>query len=220
MRPGTQKPTGLLTRVIKGACPKGGVVLDPFCGCGTTLDAAKALGRHWIGIDITSLAVDLIDKRLRLTHGDDIVDTYTIEGIPRDMGGAQALFDANPFDFERWAVSMVNGQPNQKQVGDRGVDGRIKFALELSKSGTVKRSATAVISVKGGKTVNPTMVRDLDGTTRTENAAIGLLILMSDVRTHSGNEAGGSQRWNLHLAVQQRDVPAHPDRHGQAALGR
>ncbi len=92
---------------------------------------------------------------------------------------------------------MVNGQPNQKQVGDRGVDGRIKFALELSKAGTVKRSATAVISVKGSKSVNPGMVRDLDGTVRTENAAIDVLILMSEPTRGMKQAAakGGTYTW-------------------------
>ncbi len=193
----TQKPLALLGRIVSLAAPDNGVVLDPFCGCGTTVDAAEQLGRRWIGIDITYLAVDLIDKRLRDTHGDSIVDTYTIEGIPHDMDGAQALFNANPFDFERWAVSMVNGQPNQTQVGDRGVDGRIRFALELSKAGTVKRSATAVISVNGGKTVNPAMVRDLDGTVRTENASIGVLILMIEPTRGMKQAAakGGTYTW-------------------------
>ncbi len=147
-------------------------MLDPFCGCGTTIDAAQKLGRQWVGIDITYLAIDLIDKRLRHTYGDSIDGTYKVHGIPHDLDGARALFEANPFDFERWAVSMVDGQPNEKQVGDKGVDGIVRFPLSQTETGRV------VVSVKGGKTVNPAMVRDLIGTVNTQRAQMGLLIIM------------------------------------------
>ena len=105
------------------------MVLDPFCGCGTTIDAAQRLGRQWIGIDITFIAVDLIEKRLTYAYGSS-VKTYEVDGIPRDMASAQSLFDRSPFDFERWAVSRINAQPNVKQVGDKGVDGVARFYLD------------------------------------------------------------------------------------------
>ncbi len=87
--------------------------------------------RQWIGIDITFIAVDLIDKRLRATYGSEVRATYEVHGIPRDVGGARALFKANAFDFERWAVSAVGGQPHQRaeQAGDKGVDGWIRFPV-------------------------------------------------------------------------------------------
>ncbi len=103
----TQKPVALLERIIAASSNEGDVVLDPFCGCGTAIDAAVRLKRRWIGIDITFIAVDLIRKRLRDTHGADIEQTYEVYGIPRDLPGAQALFDNSPFDFERSAVSLV-----------------------------------------------------------------------------------------------------------------
>jgi len=149
-------------------------VLDPFCGCGTTVDAAQKLGRRWIGIDVTYLAVDLIRKRLMHTYGDELAGTYEVHGIPTDVAGARALFAANPFDFERWAVSLVYGQPNEKQVGDKGIDGRIRFPADKEKNGTV------LVSVKGGKTVNPGMVRDLVGTVDQSKAEMGLLITLSE----------------------------------------
>jgi hypothetical protein len=183
----TQKPLALLERIIESSSNEGDTVLDPFCGCGTTVDAAQKLGRQWIGIDITYLAVDLIDKRLRHTYGDEIESTYKVHGIPNDVQGAQALFDENPFDFERWAVSLVDGQPNEKQVGDKGIDGRIRFHSDKDKIGTV------VVSVKGGKQVAPTMMRDLVGTVQDHKADMGLLIMlakptrgMTELADHSG----------------------------------
>lgn len=184
----TQKPLALLERIITASSNEGDVVLDPFCGCGTAVDAAQKLRRRWIGIDITYLAVDLIRKRLLHSYSDtDIESTYQVHGIPTDMPGARALFDENPFDFERWAVSLVNGQPNEKQVGDKGIDGRIRFHADKDKIGTV------VVSVKGGKQVAPTMMRDLVGTVQNHKADMGLLILLSnptrgmtEIADHSG----------------------------------
>ena len=99
----------------------GVVVLDPFCGCGRTIDAAQAQSRQWTRIDIAFIAVDLIEKRL-LDRYPAVAPTYEAFGILRDMGVARALFERSPFNFERWAVSRINAQPNEKQVADRGVD--------------------------------------------------------------------------------------------------
>lgn len=171
----TQKPLRLLERIIAASSNPGDVVLDPFCGCGTTVDAAQYLGRQWIGIDITYIAVDLILKRLQHTHGKKVRDAIDVNGIPHDMGSAQALFERSPFDFERWAVSMVNAEPNQRQVGDKGIDGVARFPL----GGQGKRIGKVLVSVKGGKNVPPTFVRDLVGTIQqTEGAAMGVLLTM------------------------------------------
>lgn len=185
----TQKPLALLERILRLATNPGDIVLDPFCGCGTTVDAAQKLGRSWIGIDITYIAIDLIVKRLTHTFGKDVLATIDIAGIPRDVGGAQALFDRNPFDFERWAVSQINAQPNEKQVGDRGIDGVARFMLD----GTVKNLGRILVSVKGGRQLNPAMVRDLEGTITAQKAEMGILIVqheptrgMLDVVNHAG----------------------------------
>jgi DNA modification methylase len=185
----TQKPLTLLERIIEVSSNEGDVVLDPFCGCGTTIDAAVRLKRNWAGIDITYIAVDLIEKRLAHTHGDSISDTYGVFGIPRDLGGAHALFDRSPFDFERWAVSLINAQPNQKQVGDKGVDGVARFPLDAK--GAVGR---VLASVKGGKTIGPQFMRDLLGTVQTQKAEMGVLITMAeptrgiiDAAAHAGS---------------------------------
>ena len=169
----TQKPVGLLERILQASCPPDGVVLDPFCGCGTTLDAAINLDRQWVGIDITFLSIDLIRNRLRTTHGPEVDSTYEVLGIPADLAGAHALFDKSPFDFERWAVSLVRGTPNAKQVADKGSDGVIKFATGR------KTRAKCAVSVKGGKQLNPAMVRDLEGVVaKTKDAEMGVLITL------------------------------------------
>ena len=182
----TQKPLALLERIILASSNEGDMVLDPFCGCGTTVDAAQKLHRRWVGIDITYLAVDLISKRLRHSYP-ETEHIFTIHGIPTDTAGALALFTENPFDFERWAVSMVDGQPNEKQVGDKGIDGRIRFHADKDKIGTV------IVSVKGGQQLNPAMVHQLIGAMTDHKAAGGLLITlgtptkgMIEVAHHSG----------------------------------
>lgn len=185
----TQKPLALMERIIQASSNPGDIVLDPFCGCGTTVDAAQKLGRKWIGIDITYIAIDLIQKRLIHTYGEGITSAYIVDGIPQDTASAQALFLRNPFDFERWAVSKLNAQPNQKQVGDKGIDGVAKFPL-----GAKNEFGKILVSVKGGKQLNPAMVRDLGGTVQTQKAEMGVLITqteptrgMLDEMNHAGN---------------------------------
>jgi len=196
----TQKPLALLERIITASSNPGDVVLDPFCGCGTTVDAAQKLGRRWVGIDVTYLAVDLIDKRLRHTYGDDVADTYTLHGIPHDLDGARALFTANAFDFERWAVSLVDGQPNTKQVGDKGIDGVIRFPTD--NKGGVGR---ALVSVKGGATLNPGMVRDLVGTVEQQGADMGVFICLTEPTKgmREVENASGTYAW----AADERTFP-------------
>jgi SAM-dependent methyltransferase len=169
----TQKPLALLERIIAASSERESVVLDPFCGCGTTIDAAQGLGRQWIGIDITFIAVDLIEKRLQDRYP-GITGTYEVDGIPSDLASAQSLFDRSAFDFERWAVSRINAQPNAKQVGDKGVDGVARFYLDKKTVGRV------LVSVKGGKNIGPMFVRDLSGTVQTQKAQMGVLITMAE----------------------------------------
>lgn len=177
-----------MDRIIEASTNEGDVVLDPFCGCGTTIDAAIKLGCKWIGIDVTYIAIDLIEKRLQKTYGDAITGTYEVLGIPRDKASALALFSRSPLDFERWAVTLLNGQPNVRQSGDKGIDGVARFPLDAR--GTIGR---VLISVKGGRQLNPAMVRDIGGTVTTQRAAMGILITnaaptrgMLDEANHAG----------------------------------
>lgn len=171
----TQKPVALLERIISSSSNPGDVVLDPFCGCGTTVDAAQKLGRKWVGIDITYISVDLMIKRLQHSYGDSIRQTFTTNGIPHDLAAAQAMFNHSAFEFERWAVTLVAAQPNQKQVGDKGIDGVGRFLLD--KKG--KQVGRVLVSVKGGKTITPSMVRDLDGTVTAQKAEMGILVTLA-----------------------------------------
>lgn len=171
----TQKPLALLERILATTTNEGSVVLDPFAGCGTAIDAAQHLNRAWIGIDVTYIAVDLIRKRLQHTYGENISTTYDVTGIPRDMAGARELFSRSPFEFERWAVSLVSGTPNQKQTGDRGIDGVVRFYTDANGD-----TGRVLVSVKGGKSIGPQFVRDLVGTVQTERAEMGTLLTLAD----------------------------------------
>ncbi|HEV8232708.1 MAG TPA: DNA methyltransferase [Thermoanaerobaculia bacterium] len=192
----TQKPEALLERIIKTSSNEGDVVLDPFCGCGTTVAAAQRLGRRWVGIDITYLAIDLIRKRLLHSYGPEIEKTYTTRGIPTDLEGARALFRENHFEFERWAVSQVNGQPKDRPGGDLGIDGRIRFHADQNRIGQV------VVSVKGGEQLNPGMVRDLAGTVGRERAEMGVLLSLEKPTPGMTGEAAKSGTYTSPLTGQ------------------
>lgn len=168
----TQKPVGLLERIIRTSSNPGDVVLDPFCGCGTTLDAAIRTDRRWMGIDITYIAVDLIRNRLRTTHTSSIDETYEVLGLPEDLAAAYDLFERDPLEFERWAVSLVRGTPNTKQVGDRGIDGNIRYYR-----GKREKPGRIVVSVKGGKQLSPQMVRDLGGVVAQDDSIDGGVLI-------------------------------------------
>jgi site-specific DNA-methyltransferase (adenine-specific) len=166
----TQKPVALLERIIAASSDPGDVVLDPFCGCGTAVDAAQKLGRRWIGIDVTHLAVGLIEKRLREGYGDDI-DFETI-GLPGDLASAQRLAADDPHGFQQWITLRLGGYPwmGGKKGGDKGVDGYFYFI------GLGGGTETGVISVKAGNHINPAMVRDLGRVMARDGHKLGLFV--------------------------------------------
>ena len=172
----TQKPIALLERVIESSCPDDGVVLDPFCGCGTTIDAAQKFGVNWIGIDITHLAVGLIKTRLADSYGLDIAGTYSVVGEPADLDGAQELAATDPFQFQAWSLGLVGARVagSDKKGGDKGIDGRLFFQDDAS--GTAKQ---VVFSVKAGHLM-PAFVDQLHGVLEKEHAALRVLISMND----------------------------------------
>ncbi len=184
----TQKPLALLERIIEASSNPSDVVLDPFCGCGTAVAAAQKLGRKWIGIDITHLAVGLIKTRLVDHFGKEIESDIEIHGVPTDVGAATALFDANPYEFEWWAVTLVDAYPaNDKKKGaDKGIDGIIRFHADTS--GKTKR---AVVQVKGGK-VQSSIIRDLRGTMNREKAEMAILITLQQPTRAMREEAAGA----------------------------
>ena len=172
----TQKPLALLERIIASSSNEGDVVLDPFCGCGTAVHAAQKLKRAWIGIDITHLAVGLIESRMKkafpaLAEKGALV----VEGVPRDLAGASDLALRDKYEFQLWALSLVRAQPFKggKKGADGGVDGLI-FA-EVAKGKTEK----IIVSVKGGESVTLTMLKDLITTVTHNKAALGLFVTLS-----------------------------------------
>lgn len=172
----TQKPIGLLARIVLSSCPDGGVVLDPFCGCGTAVHTAQRLNRPWIGIDITHLAISLIEKRLKDAFPGI---AYEVHGTPKDFDGAKELAKRDPYQFQWWACSLVNALPFQgkKKGADRGIDGQIYFADAVDGK---KVSQRLIVSVKGGENINVSMIRDLKGTMEREKAAIGLFVTLEE----------------------------------------
>ena len=170
----TQKPVALLERIIAASSNPGDTVLDPFCGCGTTVHAAQKLGRRWIGIDVTHVAVSLIETRLFDAFGRDVA--FEVHGTPKDLEGAQALFDRDDptkKEFEKWACSLVKAYPQGggRKGADGGVDGVFRF-------GPAKEHQ-AVVSVKGGRKVGVQTVRELSDVVEHRGAQIGIYLTLS-----------------------------------------
>ena len=188
----TQKPVALLERIVAASSNPGDVVLDPFCGCGTTVHAAEKLGRQWIGIDVTHLAIGLIEKRLR-----DAFETveFTTHGVPQDIEGARDLArrgreDGNYyFEFEKWALSLIAAQPGNlsKKGADRGIDGNIYFA----------KTARAIVSVKAGDNVGVQMIRDLRGVIEREGAEIGVFLTLNEPKKTMIAEAASAGQYHM-----------------------
>ena len=168
----TQKPLVLLERIIKASSNEGDVILDPFCGCGTAIVACQKLERNGIGIDITHIAVSLIEKRLHDSFGTN----PKIIGVPQSLDAAQNLADSNKLQFELWAISIIPKlYSNERQVGDSGIDGRGQIMVGFDVDNKPKYEKI-IVSVKSGNQINPSMVRDLVGTVQSENAAFGIFI--------------------------------------------
>ncbi len=165
----TQKPRALLERIIAASSNPGDVVLDPFCGCGTAVDAAQKLGRRWLGIDITHLAIGMIEHRIR--EGYPGIGFETI-GVPKDLESAQRLALEDPHQFQQWICWQVGGYPREKKGGDKGVDGW--FNYQADDRGAIR---SGVISVKAGDNVNPNMVRDLGRVMERDKHSFGLFVM-------------------------------------------
>ena len=197
----TQKPEALLERIILASSNEGAVVLDPFCGCGTAIAAAQKLGRRWIGIDITHLAINLIRHRLQDAFGPDIAQTYEVIGEPKALPDAQALAQQDPYQFQWWALGKVGARPlEQKKGADRGIDGRLYFHDEGPKG----RTKQIILSVKAGKT-GVAHVRDLRGVVQREQAAIGVFISLQEPTRAMRQEAASADPY--HSSGWDQDYP-------------
>ena len=177
----TQKPLRLLERIVMASSNEGYWILDPFCGCGTTIIAAQKLKRKWVGIDITHLAISLIRSRLKEIH---VIagKNYRIVGEPVDLASAIALAEADKYQFQWWALSLVDARPtgqssedeHGKKGADKGVDGWLFF-----REGDNINLQKIVVQVKGGH-VNPQQVRDLIGTVQSSKSAMGIFITLNE----------------------------------------
>jgi len=167
----TQKPEGILERIVKASSREGQIVLDPFCGCGTTIAVAQRLNRRWIGIDVTWLAIDKVEQRLQQAFGERVKSLYEVKGNPTDFASAKDLANRSKKEFEVWALSLVGAAQRER---DGGVDGLLSIPEGKNKYTKI------IVQVKGGEILNPGMVRDLIGTVEKEKAAIGLLITLEE----------------------------------------
>jgi DNA modification methylase len=181
----TQKPEAVLERIIEASSNEGDLILDPFCGCGTTVAVAQRLNRKWIGIDITHLAITLIRNRLSTSFSGEA--KYQVIGEPTDLAGAKTLASGGlveRYQFQWWALGKVDARPtpmDQRKGSDKGIDGNLYF--HEIEGGPTKR---IVISVKSGH-VLPRDIRDLIGVVGREKAAIGALLTLE---TPSGDMKG------------------------------
>lgn len=178
----TQKPLKVVERIIQASTTPDSMILDPFCGCGTTVEAADRLGRRWAGIDISSFAIDLIrDRRFKDR-------TIPAKGIPTDLAAARKLAREQPFDFESWAIWQLPGfHPNTKQVADGGIDGRARLAMKPDDHS----SRLALAQVKGGKFA-PTYLRDFLHVTDRDNAALGCFVTLDPVQSSDARAAAAN----------------------------
>lgn len=174
----TQKPEALLERIIKASSNKGDVILDAYCGCGTTIAVAERLERNWIGIDITYQSISLMLKRLEDSFGKNVLDKIELNGIPKDMESAQALAtkpdDRTRKEFEKWAVLTYSNNRaviNDKKGADKGVDAIAYF------QGDKDNREKIIFQVKSGN-VKSGDIRYLQGTMTLQGAALGIFITL------------------------------------------
>ena len=186
----TQKPLALLERIIAASSNVNSVILDPFCGCGTTIHAAEKLGRSWVGIDVTHLAISLIERRLK-----DAFPTilFEVHGTPNDIEGARDLARRDKYQFQWWAVSLIEAQPygGKKKGADSGIDGLIYFRSDA------KTTERAIVSVKGGENVGVPMIRDLKGVLEREKAPIGVFLTLASPTRPMEKEAASAGFYTL-----------------------
>ena len=198
----TQKPQALLERIIQASSNEGDVVLDPFCGCGTAVAAAENLKRNWIGIDVTHLAVALMKSRLRTAFDLHPGTGYEVVGEPADVGSARALAEQDRYQFQYWAMSLLEALPrNQdgRRGADRGIDGVVHFI-----DGPRRATKKAIVQVKSGKVSSP-LIRDLKGTVEREKADLGLFITLEEPTRDMRTEAASAGFY--HSEIWQRDYP-------------
>ena len=184
----TQKPVALLERIVSASSNAGDIVLDPFCGCGTTIAAAQKLGRKWLGIDVTHLSIALQKYRLKDAFELEVKRDYQVVGEPEDLASARQLATEDRYQFQWWALSLVKARPmgGDARVGkkgsDKGIDGVIAFIEATGKPQRI------LIQVKSGK-VKSGDIRDLRGVIEREGAALGVFVTLEAPSKDMNSEA-------------------------------
>jgi site-specific DNA-methyltransferase (adenine-specific) len=182
----TQKPLALLERIIAASSNQGDVVLDPFCGCGTAVHAAQKLGRRWVGIDITHLAIALIERRMKDAFPGVV---WEVRGTPKDLAGAAALAARDKYQFQWWVLSLLDavpGGPARKKGADGGIDGVIWFRPDA------RTTEKAIVSVKGGGHLQVSFVRELAHVVERDGAKLGVLVTLVPPTAPMRKEAAGA----------------------------
>jgi site-specific DNA-methyltransferase (adenine-specific) len=203
----TQKPLALLDRIIQASSNPGDIILDPFCGCGTAIAAAQKLDRHWIGIDITYLAISL--QKYRLKDAFNIIpgNDYEVIGEPVDLESAKQLANDDRYQFQWWACGMIGAMPLGGELGDKkgkkgkdlGIDGKINFIDDAT-----GKPKSVMVQVKSGH-VKSGDIRDLHGTVDRENSAIGVFITLEQPTSDMNSEALSAGYYSSELW--QKDFP-------------
>ena len=194
----TQKPEALLDRIITASSNEGDTILDPFCGCGTTVATAQKLNRRWIGIDITHLAITLIRSRLTDTFAGTL--KYEVIGEPVSIPDAAKLAADDPYQFQWWALGLVGARPVEEKKGaDKGIDGRIYFHVGDGKTRQI------ILSVKAGH-VSRAHVHELRGVVDREKAEMGVLISFEEptgpMRQEATSAGFYTSPWGKHARLQ------------------
>ncbi|MCY3796423.1 MAG: DNA methyltransferase [Chloroflexi bacterium] len=230
----TQKPLALLERIIKASSNEGDTVLDPFCGCGTTVHAAESLGRKWIGIDISKFSTGLIRDRIlhnfKYLNADDI----DLRGSPGSVFEARVLARQDPFEFEKWVCGYIGAEGMFREPGEKGADGGVDGVLKFFpvREGVKVKPEYAIVQVKGGK-VSPDSVKALHETVRRYEATAGVMVCFGDQLGTVENQrvkATFSDAWGSYPVIQgfsvesllsdgQLDLPLYGYKRRGAMLG-
>jgi DNA modification methylase len=173
----TQKPEALLQRIIETSTNKGDLVADFFCGCGTTISVAQKMKRKWLGVDISHLAIGLIERRLIMSYGKEIKNTYETDGLPKDLSSAKRLAEGvshGRIKFQEWIIeAMLGGIHNPKKTADGGWDGHLTFELPNQKKDII------LVEVKSGN-VNVKNLREFIQVVNKQKASIGIFVCFED----------------------------------------
>jgi len=230
----TQKPLALMDRIIRASSNEGDTVLDPFCGCGTTVHAAESLGRKWIGIDISKFSTGLIRDRILHNFKYLNADDLDLRGTPDSVAEARALARQDPFEFEKWVCGYIGAEGMFREPGEKGADGGVDGVLKFFpvREGRKVKPEYAIVQVKGGN-VSPDSVKALHETVRRYEATAGVMVCFGDQLGTVENQrvkATFSDAWGSYPVIQgfsvesllgdgQLDLPLYGYKRRGAMLG-